>query len=123
VIAATVETGGSTTGRGVFEGCGVFATGGTARTDGAAVVFAGAAGRFGWGLSALITGWMTVAEVVVGVMSALTTVSSSPPTAAAAKPAAIPYSSAGRLNRVPNGDPAASSPFRTVSNDSASDAA
>jgi hypothetical protein len=33
---------------------------------------------------------MTVAEVVVGVMSALTTVSSSPPTANAAKPAAIP---------------------------------
>jgi hypothetical protein len=90
VIAVPVETGGSTTGRGLFEGSGAFATGGTARGGRAAAVLAGAAGRFGWGLSALITGWMTVAEVVVGVMSALTTVSSSPPTANAAKPAAIP---------------------------------
>jgi hypothetical protein len=64
---------------------------------------------------------MTVAEVVVGVMSALTTVSSSPPTAAAAKPATIPHSSTERPYRGAETDPAASAAQCTVWRESASD--
>jgi hypothetical protein len=64
---------------------------------------------------------MTVGEVVGGVMSALTNATSSPPTAAAAKPATIPNKSTERLYRGAETDPAASAAQCTVWPESASD--